>query len=107
MTNARDHYFIFSVTKKIITEHPKLKFQGRAYSRLNKEDFVTDIVNTNWDHILTCQDSDDAWQTFKTEILKVLHKNASIKTFTNRGDSQPWINLEYLDSANERNDLQN
>ena len=38
--------------------------------------------------------------------MAFLPSHAPLKTFTNRGDRQPWVYLEYLESANERDNLQ-
>ena len=79
-TNASDHYFAYAVRKKAKCEHPKFEFRGRAYSKLVKEAFISDIEEKNWDHILECNDSDIAWENFKRDFLSILHKHAPLKT---------------------------
>ncbi len=49
--------------------------------------------------------SEDAWSVFKNDFLTILYKHTPLKTFHNRGDQQPWICTEFLESTNERDDL--
>ena len=77
-TNASDHFFIFAVRKKLKIKHPKHKFVGRAYSRLDPEKFKTDMENHDWNQVLTTNNSDIAWNLFKSDFLGILHSHRKL-----------------------------
>ena len=105
-TNASDHFFIYTVRKKPKAEHEKSRCVGRAYSKLKPEKFVQEINDHDWTEVLNCRDSDMAWTKFQNDFLNILHNHAPLKTFSDREDRQPWVSTEYLESCNERDDLQ-
>ena len=105
MTNVSDHFCIFGTRKKHKEEHEKSPHKWRAYSKVNRDKFILDIENQDWSTVTNTYDSELAWLKFKEIFLNILHKHAPMKTFTTRDDRQPWICLDYLESANERDDL--
>ena len=78
-TNASDHCSLYSCRKKTKMKHPKSKFKGRAYSRLNQDTFKSEIENNNWTSVYASDDSNVAWNLSKTEFTRLLHKNAPMK----------------------------
>ncbi len=105
-TNASDHVFVYTARKKPKVKHPKSKFKGRAYSRLNENEFKREISEINWFEIIDQTDSNTAWEQFRNKFTKILHKHAPLKTFRTRRDRQPWVTTAYLESANERDEVQ-
>ena len=85
-TNASDHFFVYAARKKPKVKHPKSKFKGRAYSRLDENEFKQEISNENWEGVLIQPDSDAAWELFRTIFITILHKHAPLKTFNTRRD---------------------
>ncbi len=69
-------------------------------------DFKKDISEVGWSGVTYDLDSEIAWTTFKDKFLDILYKHAPEKTFRQWHDTQPWVINEYLDNANERDDLQ-
>ena len=45
VTNASNHFYILATRKKHKQSHEKNKFIGRAYSKVNQDNFVSDVVN--------------------------------------------------------------
>ncbi len=105
-TNASDHFFVYTAHKKPKIKHRKSRFKGRAYSRLDENQFKEDISNVNWQPIIEEQDSNTAWELFRLKFIEILHSHAPQKTFNTCRDKQPWVTTSYLESANERDDLQ-
>ena len=105
ITNASDHFCIYATRKKFTEKHDRSKFKGRAYSKVNRDNFVADIESNDRTEVTNNNDSELAWLNFKEGFLKILFKHAPLKTFTTRDDRQPWICTDYLESANEWDDL--
>ena len=61
ITNASDHFYIYTTRKKHKEEHPKSKFQGRAYSNVDKDKFNQDIVGHNLESVYNANSSNEAW----------------------------------------------
>ncbi len=92
--------------KKPKTKHEKSKFIGRAYSKLNEDTFRVDINEYNWDCVMNCHDSNEAWEIFRETFQTILFKHAPQKVYNTRADRQPWVCTQFLESANERDELQ-
>ena len=82
-------------------EIDKEMIYGRAYSRLNKDDFSRDVQSHDWSDVLNEVDPDLAWQKFKTQFLSYLDKHAPFKYFNTRKNRKPWVTTEFLENANE------
>ena len=73
---------------------------------MKPDKFMSEIEEHDWSQVLNCQDSNTAWNSFQVDFLNILHINAPIKMFGDREDRQPWVSTEFLESCNERDDLQ-
>ena len=102
---ATDHFIIYGTRKKDKVDHPKDMYTGRAYGKLDKNKFKYDIIQHNWDHIYNNNDPEIAWELFKRDFIKILDKHAPHKFFNTRADKKPWVTTEFLESANERDNL--
>ena len=96
-TNASDHFFVYANRKKPKTKHPKSKVRGRAYSKLDENKFITNINNRHWGDILNLEDSETAWELFRSRFTNVLHEHAPLKVFNTRRDRQPWVTTQFLE----------
>ena len=105
VTNVSDHFCIFATRKKPKPGHETSDFRGRAYSKLDRDKFIEDMIDTDWTVVTDLNDSEQAWLKFKEMSLTILHKHAPMKTFKTRDDRQPWVCTDYLESANERDEL--
>ena len=85
ITNASDHFMIFTTRKKLKEEHGTDKVKGRAYSKINKDNLISDLNNNDWDRVFSCEDSETVWGEFKHAFLKILH-HAPLKVFGMRDD---------------------
>ena len=103
--SATDHLPIFVNRNKFEEEPEKEKIYGTAYSPLKPEEFKREVNTTDWSVGLNEQDPDIAWSIFKSKYLKILDTHAPYKFFHSRADKKPWVTTEFLENANERDNL--
>ena len=103
--SATDHLPIFASRKNFKESHEKDEIYGRAYSRLKPEAFIAQVTSTEWIDVLNEMDPDLAWSIFKKKYIKILDKHAPFKFFQTRKDKKPWVTTEFLENANERDNL--
>ena len=103
--SATDHLPIFASRKKFKDAHDIEKTYGRAYSRLKPDVFQTEVASHDWSNVLLEMDPDNAWNIFKVKFIRILDKHAPYKYFNTRTDKKAWITTEFLENANERDNL--
>ncbi len=51
------------------------------------------------------QDPDVAWNIFKDKYINILNTHAPFKHFNTRADRKAWVTTEFLENANEHDNL--
>ena len=107
-----DHLPSFMIVPKTNQIHMPKKHNvyKRDTKRFNRENFLLDFFDINWDETIEInkKDVNNSFDNFMVKINEILdkhmpYKKISYKEFKNR--YKPWINKEILDSIKEKNKL--
>ncbi len=82
------------IRKSQKVKHGKERIRGRAYSKMNRKDFINDIANQDWGSIYQSNDPELAWSLFKQNFLKILDNHAPYKWFNSRINRKPYVTNE-------------
>lgn len=75
--------------------------------KYSKETLVHELNAINWNDILTCNDTNNAWLSFENIMLSVINKIAPIKQCRIKSRTQPWITSDIIESIQKRDKLLN
>ena len=93
-----DHYPVYVVIPVSCIPLAHRKVTKRNYNNFNYDNFIRDLVHSDkLSYVLFCTDLDEAWYAFKKEFIHLSNINASLRTFTVKSNTCPWITREILD----------
>ena len=81
---------------------PSRTIRKRCYKNFNKEQFLEDISNENWNEVLCFQDVDNAVSCFSNKFRSVLNMHAPWKKSQQRKSFTPWISKETKELMKQR-----
>ena len=101
-----DHYMIFTELNfpKILKEHKILRF--RDFKNFNENDFITDLRDSSTiQSVYNIDDLENAWATWKNEVLRIFNKHAPITERRLRDRRNPWVNDDIVKLTYKRDFL--
>ena len=100
--NISDHELIYVTRRHTKKLKENLTFIGRSYRQYSKEQFTQALFNTNWDHLWTYTDPEQAWQYFIHKLDTTLSSICPVKQFKFNRKKQPWLNRYLLEALFEK-----
>ena len=79
--NMSDHDLVFCNKKRIPQFRPKIEFEGRSYRNFD-DDIFTNLLNLcSWDIFDNCDDLDELWNIFISNIHEAIDQLCPLKQF--------------------------
>ena len=75
-----DHYLIFTVLKLKLPKPQPTFTTVRSYKHYDRNMFLEDIAQEQWEHILLFDDVDEQLNQFNSNFLRILDRHAPVKT---------------------------
>ena len=97
-----DHYLVYGVHcwKGPKKEGRSIKF--RCFKDIDNDDFRDDLLNAPWEHVLNCQDVNDAWSIWHSTFMSIINHRAPMKSKRIRGNALPWLDEEIIQLMRQR-----
>lgn len=80
--NLSDHQPTYLMRKKNKTVHESETFECRMYQSYVKEDFQSDLQNSDWRAFFETEDVDEAWLKLYNRMLTLANKHCPYQKFT-------------------------
>ena len=100
--NISDHMAIFFNRKILKNKHSHKIIKGRSYRHYNRDIFIQDLLNTNWDCILETMDTTDKWCKFKEIFVEICNSHAPLKDLKVTQDKPKWLTNDIFELMNVR-----
>ena len=100
--NLSDHEMVYVVRKKIKATNESCSFEGRSHRNYNKEQFVRNLRDQNWENYETLINPNDIWQLFYNNILLSINTMCPLKTYNIRKIKEIWVTNEILEMINDK-----
>jgi len=100
-----DHYLVKYCKKHSRGKNDPKTSSGRCYKKLDELAFTNDMANVNWNDVMVCNDTDNAWNMWKHKFLNICDKHAPVKIRKIKTYLPPWITPEYKELAHKRDYL--
>ena len=99
-----DHELIYC-TRKITHQRfgGHVTIRSRSLKHYSKDLLLESLNKTDWVPVLSCLDTNVAWQTFESCMKTIVDSLAPQKQRRIKSNSEPWVNAEILESIRERN----
>ena len=99
-----DHELIYC-TRKITHQRfgGHVTIRSRSLKQYSKDLLLERLNKTDWVPVLSCLDTNVAWQTFESCMKTIIDSLAPLKQRRIKSNSEPWVNAEILESIRERN----
>ena len=104
-----DHYLVHTVVGEVEPvvnnqEHNEVRF--RCYKNFDASQFVDEIRNSSIiQSVLSCQNTEEAWDIFKKEFLRISDKHAPIRVSRMKDRYNPWIDNDIVNVMYKRDYL--
>ena len=99
-----DHNCVaFSRKTKLPRACPKI-IMKRTYRTFNEDNFLNELGNIQWDGVCTIDDVDTSLNLFMDLFMRIVNNNASLKKFTVKAKSAPWIDTELKSLMSKRDE---
>ena len=100
-----DHLAVITtkLSKEVNCRPPLIK--KRSYKHFKAEEFLFEIRNTDFNHLLEVEDVDEATNTFAQIFGQILDNHAPVKTFQTRSNYAPWLSSTTKEDIKLRNEL--
>lgn len=99
------HDLIFATFDLSTPRSSKKEIAFRNFSRINVDDLLADIENSEWDQVYNEKDIDSKVEKFNLILNDLLEKHAPVQTKTFRKNSAPWMNNPIRRLLRKRNRL--
>ena len=86
---------------------PTRTIRKRSYKYFDKEQFLEDLSEVDWNEVLACRGVDEAVTCFKLKFKYVLNMHAPWTMFQQRKNFKPWITKETKVMMVKRDELKN
>ena len=100
--NISDHELVIITRKHIKVKDKKTSFIGRSYKNYNKERFVNQLRNLNWNFIHDDTDPVLLWENLISQIKKLIDQTCPLKRFKVRVTNKPWITNEIIEQIKDK-----
>ena len=99
-----DHELIYC-TRKITHQRfgGHVTIRSRSIKHYSKDLLLERLNKTDWVPVLSCLDTNAAWQTFESCMKTIIDSLAPLKQRRIKSNSEPWVNAKILESIRERN----
>ena len=97
-----DHLPVYIVRKKMKEFHPKVKFEGKSYSRFDDDEFTQNLLNLEWNFVYQPLPLSDIWDKFYQEIETLLETTCPLKKFSFGRDKRAWMSNELIEFIKDR-----
>ena len=88
---------VLATRQHIKVKEKKTSFIGRSYKNYNKEEFVNDLLNSNWLPVETSTDPEFIWKFLLDKIKTLLDHTCPLKRFRVKVTNKPWITNELIE----------
>ncbi len=58
---------------------------------IDNGDFRYYLLNVPWEHVLNCQDVNEAWSIWQSTFMSIINRHAPMKSKRIRGNALPWL----------------
>ena len=100
--NLSDHLAVFCCRKKSKVISEKINFEGRSYRNYIKEDFQSNLINSNWNDFYSSVDPNICWNIMENIIRTEIDNMCPIKIFKVSKSRDPWISNEILEEIRDK-----
>ena len=100
-----DHYLIFTVLKLKLPKPQPTFITVRSYKHYDRNMFLEDIAQEQWEHISLVDDVDEQLNQFNSDFLRILDKHAPVKTIKVRHRQSPFVDNEIKELMKKRDRL--
>ena len=97
-----DHYLIFTVLKVKLPKPQPTFITVRSYKHYDRNMFLEDIAQEQWKHISLVDDVDEQLNQFNSNFLRILDRNAPVKTIKVRHRQSPFVDNEIKELMKKR-----
>ena len=74
----------------------------RSLKNYNQESFQQSLLGVDWSKVLTCDNVNSAWNSFKHIFLSILDQNAPMKRVRIKQRTEDWIDSDVLQCIKDR-----
>ena len=100
-----DHYLIFTVLKLKLPKPQPTFITVRSYKQYDRNTFLEDIAQEQWEHISLVDDVDEQLNQFNSNFLRILDRHAPFKTIKVRYRQSPFVDNEIKELMKKRDRL--
>ena len=103
--NISDHFPVFVSRKKERTMTKKTKFEGRSYTRYNKEEFQANLLQIDWENFYSQADPNVAWGIMKSNLEITIEEMCPLRVMKGKVYDDPWITREIIEMIKDKDRL--
>ena len=96
-----DHNLTYCVKKCVKPKLSPRTISYRNFKNLDRNKFVLDLVNADWDPFFNSCNVDEATEIFNSVVSQISNKHAPLSHFKVNGDSCLWLNAELMIAIRE------
>jgi hypothetical protein len=89
-----DHSLIYTIRKAHYTPQGPRIINTRSMENLNREAFLNELKQKEWDTIYYSQDPNEIWHTWNNMLMESIDKHAPLRSRRTRNRKSPWITNE-------------
>ena len=97
-----DHYLVYGVHCWKVPKKEGRSITCRCFKDIDNDDFRDDLLNAPWEHVLNCQDVNDAWSIWHSTFMSIINHHAPMKSKRIRGNALPWLDGEIIQLMRQR-----
>lgn len=101
-TSLSDHNLIFCIIKSGVPKAPPRIIEGRSYRNYNKDSFLEDLRNIDWNSATENNDVDLAIHSWTDSFTSIADIHAPTKKFRVKGIQTPWMNPDLSKAMSNR-----
>jgi hypothetical protein len=105
LSKISDHFPVIHFKKTLKPKNHSKRVEFREFSEINFRLFRETLQATNWDFVLTCQDTQIAYNYFSdtfNNLFNVFFPTKVVKLNRNKHCLEPWMSRGLLVSRNEK-----
>ena len=97
-----DHYLTFVFRKRPKLKNDNIYLSARSYKKFNENVFKHDLEKHDWSECLTADNPDDAWISYRDNLLNIIDKHAPMKRMRFSSNLPAWMTRECLAEIKDR-----
>ena len=100
--NISDHEMVLMTRRHVKFKDKKTSFIGRSYVNYNKERFINELINMDWNPIESSDDPIFSWDFFINRIKILMDQTCPLKRFKVKVTNKPWITHELIEQIKDK-----